>query len=59
MGIAAKVKTNGELEDVRWQQGKQLALNYVTRPFEKTGAPVSIQVKIFEKGDILYVAFIA
>jgi hypothetical protein len=35
MGIAAKVKTNGELEDVQWQQGKQLALNYVIRPFEK------------------------
>jgi len=38
---------------------KQLALNYVTRPFENKGAPVSIEVKIFENGDILYVAFIA
>ena len=57
--IAGKMKIDGELDDTQWQQAKQLELNYVTRPFENTRPPVSTQVKIFENGDTLYVAFIA
>lgn len=57
--IAGKIKIDGELDDIQWQQAKQLELNYVTHPFENTRPPVTTQVKIFENGDTLYVAFIA
>lgn len=57
--LSGKVKIDGELDDIQWQQAKQLELNYVTRPFENTRPPVTTQVKIFENGDTLYVAFIA
>lgn len=57
--IAGKMKIDGELDDIQWQQAKQLELNYVTRPFENTRPPVSTQVRMFENGDTLYVAFIA
>ena len=57
--IAGEIKVDGELDDVQWQQAKNLELNYVTRPFENTRPPVTTQVKIFENGNTLYVAFIA
>ena len=57
--IAGEIKVDGVLDDIHWQQAKQLELNYVTRPFENTQPPVTTQVKIFENGDTLYVAFIA
>ncbi|MGK0268105.1 MAG: hypothetical protein ACI8Y3_000714, partial [Paraglaciecola sp.] len=57
--IAGEIKVDGVLDDLHWQQAKQLELNYVTRPFENTQPPVTTQVKIFENGDTLYVAFIA
>ena len=57
--IAGEIKIDGVLDDIHWQQAKQLELNYVTRPFENTQPPVTTQVKIFENGDTLYVAFIA
>jgi hypothetical protein len=57
--IAGKIKIDGELDDVQWQQARQLELKYVTRPFENTRPPVTTKVKIFENGDTLYVAFIA
>jgi hypothetical protein len=57
--IAGVIKLDGELDDIQWQQAKQLELNYVTRPFENTRPPVTTQVKMFENGDTLYVAFIA
>ena len=57
--IAGVIRIDGDLDDIQWQQAKQLELNFVTRPFENTRAPVVTQVKIFENGDTLYVAFIA
>ena len=57
--IAGEIKVDGVLDDIYWQQAKQLELNYVTRPFENTHPPVTTQVKMFENGDTLYVAFIA
>jgi len=57
--IAGEIEVDGELDDIQWQQAKDLELNYVTRPFENTLPPVTTQVKIFENGDTLYVAFIA
>jgi hypothetical protein len=57
--IAGEIELDGELNDIQWQQAKQLELNYVTRPFENTRPPVSTQVKIFENGVTLYVAFVA
>jgi hypothetical protein len=57
--IAGKIKIDGELDDIQWQQAKELQLNYVTRPFENTRPPVTTRVKIFENSDTLYVAFIA
>jgi hypothetical protein len=57
--IAGEIKIDGELDDMQWEQAKELELNYVTRPFENTRPPVSTKVKIFENGDTLYVAFIA
>lgn len=57
--IAGEIDLDGELDDVQWQQAKQLELNYVTHPFENTRPPVSTQVKIFENGVTLYVSFTA
>ena len=57
--IAGEIKIDGVLDDIHWRQAKQLELNYVTRPFENTRPPVTTQVKLFENGDTLYVAFIA
>ena len=57
--VAGVIKVDGELNDIQWQQAKKLHLNYVTRPFENTRPPVTTQVKIFENGDTLYLAFIA
>jgi hypothetical protein len=57
--IAGKIKIDGELDDIQWQQARQLELKFVTRPFENTRPPVTTNVKIFENGDTLYVAFIA
>ncbi|WP_299072366.1 DUF5916 domain-containing protein [uncultured Paraglaciecola sp.] len=57
--VAGEIEIDGELNDTQWQQAKQLELNYVTQPFENTRPPVNTQVKIFENGDTLYVAFIA
>ncbi|WP_339720715.1 DUF5916 domain-containing protein [uncultured Paraglaciecola sp.] len=57
--IVGEIKVDGELDDKQWQQAKELALNYVTRPFENTRPPVTTKVKMFENGNTLYVAFIA
>ena len=57
--LAGQIKVDGVLDDIQWQQAKEVELNYVTRPFENTRPPVSTQVKMFENGDTLYVAFIA
>jgi hypothetical protein len=57
--LGGEIKVDGELDDIQWQQAKELELNYVTRPFENTRPPVTTRVKIFENGDTLYVAFIA
>ena len=55
--IAGEIKIDGVLDDTQWQQAKELELNYVTSPFENTRPPVTTQVKMFENGDTLYVAF--
>jgi hypothetical protein len=57
--LGGEIKIDGELNDIQWQQAKELELNYVTRPFENTRPPVTTRVKLFENGDTLYVAFIA
>jgi hypothetical protein len=57
--IEGVIDVDGELDDIQWQQAKQLELNFVTRPFENTRPPVTTQVKMFENGDTLYLAFIA
>lgn len=57
--IPGVITVDGELDDIQWQQAKQLELKFVTYPFENTRAPVTTRVKIFENGDTLYVAFIA
>ena len=57
--LAGEIKVDGELDDIQWQHAKEMELNYVTHPFENTRPPVTTQVKIFENGDTLYLAFIA
>jgi hypothetical protein len=57
--VAGEIKIDGALDDIHWQQAKQLELNYVTHPFENTRPPVTTQVKMFENGDTLYVSFMA
>jgi hypothetical protein len=57
--ISGEILVDGVLDDIHWQQAKELSLNYVTRPFENTLPPVTTKVKIFENGETLYLAFTA
>lgn len=57
--LEGTIVIDGELDDLQWQQANEVELTFVTRPFENTVPPVSTQVKLFENGDTLYVAFIA
>lgn len=57
--LSGQIKVDGDLNDTQWSQATDIELNYVTRPFENTQAPVSTKVKIFENGETLYLAFTA
>jgi hypothetical protein len=57
--LKGDISVDGDLDDPQWQQAKLVELSYVTRPFENTEPPVTTQVKVFENGETLYVAFIA
>lgn len=57
--IAGSVVLDGNLSDPQWQEANSLTLDFVTRPYNNTKPPVKTEVKIFENGTTLYVAFIA
>ncbi|MCP4524337.1 MAG: carbohydrate binding family 9 domain-containing protein [Aestuariibacter sp.] len=57
--LEGAVTIDGNLNEPQWQQARVISLDYVTRPYNNTKPPVSTQVKLFEDGETLHVAFIA
>lgn len=57
--VEGEVTVDGTLDEPQWLKANRLSLDFVTRPFENTAAPVKTDVLIFEDGENLRVAFIA
>lgn len=57
--FTGEIVIDAELDEPHWQKAKQFSLDYVTRPYENTDAPVNTQVKVIENSDTLFIAFIA
>ncbi|MFS1702853.1 DUF5916 domain-containing protein [Alteromonas sp. AMM-1] len=57
--IEGEVTIDGKLNETQWQHAQVISLEYVTRPYNNTIPPVATQVKLFEDGETLHIAFIA
>ena len=57
--VTDEVIIDGKLDEQAWQKASTVSLNYVTRPFENATPPVDTEVRFFENGTELVVAFIA
>ena len=57
--LDADITIDGTLDEAQWQQASASELSYVTWPSENTPSPVKTQVRYFEDGDTLYIAFTA
>lgn len=57
--LSETITLDGILDDEAWQRAKEIPLNVVTRPFENTAPPVKTIARIFENGDMIYIAFTA
>jgi len=55
--FASDIKVDGKLNEDIWQHAAVLQLKNVTDPFENTPSPVATEVRFFENGDTLFVAF--
>jgi len=57
--LLGEMVVDARLDEPQWQKAQTLHLTYVTAPFENTTPPVATEVRIFEDGETLYIAFIA
>ncbi|MDC8829811.1 carbohydrate binding family 9 domain-containing protein [Alteromonas gilva] len=57
--IAGEVAIDGKANEAQWQHAQVITLDYVTRPYINTAAPVKTEVRIFENGETLFIVFIA
>ncbi len=55
--LEGDIAVDGNLDEAVWQQATEVELSYVTRPYENTRPPVTTTARIFEDGEVLYVAF--
>ena len=57
--IAGEVSIDASLEEAQWQSAASIELDQVSPPFEQQDVPATTQVRYFEDGSTLYIAFIA
>lgn len=57
--ISGTITVDAKLTEPHWEKAGSFSLDFVTRPFNNTAAPVGTEVLVFENGETLYVAFIA
>jgi hypothetical protein len=52
-----KIKIDGHIDEVVWQNALKINVNNVTWPYENTESPVKTEAYMIENGHVLYVAF--
>lgn len=57
--IASSITIDGQLAEAAWKQAESQALEHVVMPFNVDTLPVSTEVRYFEDGENLNIAFIA
>lgn len=55
----ASITVDGKLDEAQWQTASTFYVNNITWPYENQPSPVNTEVKVYENGETLFVAFIA
>lgn len=55
----ASITVDGKLDEAQWQAASTFYVNNITWPYENQPSPVNTEVKVYENGETLFVAFIA
>lgn len=57
--LPTEISIDGQIKKDEWQNAQTIFLDNVTQPYENIPAPVKTEVKYFENGETLYIAFVA
>lgn len=55
--VSGEMVIDGEFDEAAWQSASRLTLDYITLPEENTPSNVVTEVRYFENGDTIYIAF--